>query len=358
MARRVTAQNVANRAGVSRTTVSLVLNDRADSIPEETRRRVLAAAACLGYVPSAAGRALRKGGSDLVLVLAAGAGAADLNDYMWESFAQGFQEQGLTTVFSRTAGSMTPLRALLEELRPRVILSLVPLSHDDSRLVAQLGIPLVSPGTTYDSLFDALQRALGTTQASYLLSRGHRRLVYASADAVPAANAVLLERHSAFIAAVSASDEATLVGTLHCDPRSPQAVEDLSRQLDDLTSAQGAEPDAVAAFNDDVAAACLKALAQTGRRVPQDVAVIGVDNLALSRFLSPALTTVALDAEGAWTRQVVDTVMTALEQTPEAKGQEPDEPVPEDLQDPQPGPDQAVPQAPAPGVKVVIRQSA
>ncbi|ETJ07478.1 MAG: Regulatory protein LacI family protein, partial [Actinomyces urogenitalis DORA_12] len=45
MARRVTSQNVANRAGVSRTTVSLVLNNRADSIPEETRRRVLEAAA-------------------------------------------------------------------------------------------------------------------------------------------------------------------------------------------------------------------------------------------------------------------------------------------------------------------------
>lgn len=345
MTRRVTAQNVANRAGVSRTTVSLVLNGRADSIPEETRRRVLAAAASLGYIPSAAGRALRKGGSDLVLVLTAGGGAADLSDYMWEAFAQGFQERGLTTIFSRTAGATTPLRALLEELRPRVILSLVPLSPDDASLVSRLGIPLVSPGTTYDALFDDLQRALGATQAGYLLSRGRRRFLYVSSAAVPATNAMLLERRAAFLAAISASDEAILVATLQCDPHSSQAVEDLSQQLDELADGHDTHFDAVAAFNDDVAAACLQALEQTGRQVPQDVAVIGVDNLALGRFLTPALTTVALDADGAWTRHVVGTVMAALDQT----AADPEEADPEEADSPP---------APTPGVRVVIRQSA
>ena len=165
MARRVTSQNVANRAGVSRTTVSLVLNNRADSIPEETRRRVLEAAASLGYVPSAAGRALRKGGSDLILVIQAGGEAADLSDSMWQACAQGFQERGLTTVFSRTAGMTTPLRTLLQELRPRAILSLVPLSPGDSSLVSALGIPLVAPGSDHEASFDELQRALGVMQA-------------------------------------------------------------------------------------------------------------------------------------------------------------------------------------------------
>ncbi|MBS6071125.1 MAG: substrate-binding domain-containing protein [Actinomyces urogenitalis] len=303
---------MANRAGVSRTTVSLVLNNRADSIPEETRRRVLEAAASLGYVPSAAGRALRKGGSDLILVIQAGGEAADLSDSMWQACAQGFQERGLTTVFSRTAGMTTPLRTLLQELRPRAILSLVPLSPGDSSLVSALGIPLVAPGSDHEASFDELQRALGVMQASYLLSHGRRRLVYASSDALPSDGAVLLERRSAFISTVSDSDGAVLVGTIHCDPHSPRSVENLCDQLDGLARTHACSFDAVAAFNDDVAAACLRALARLGRQVPRDVCVIGVGNLALGQYLNPALTTIELDAQGAWTQQVVETVMEVI----------------------------------------------
>ena len=68
--RKVTAKDVAREAGVSATTVSYVLNNRAhQSIPERTRRRVLTAAEKLGYAPSAAARALATGRSNLVLGL-------------------------------------------------------------------------------------------------------------------------------------------------------------------------------------------------------------------------------------------------------------------------------------------------
>ena len=68
--RRPTGADVARRAGLSRATVSYVLNDTPhQAIPEPTRQRVLAAAAELGYTPSAAGRALRSGHSEVVLLL-------------------------------------------------------------------------------------------------------------------------------------------------------------------------------------------------------------------------------------------------------------------------------------------------
>ena len=67
---RVTAADVAARAGVSRATVSYVLNDTPHQvIPETTRERVRAAAAELGYTPSVAARALMTGRSDIVLLL-------------------------------------------------------------------------------------------------------------------------------------------------------------------------------------------------------------------------------------------------------------------------------------------------
>src|SRR4051812_43365688 len=66
--RRATSADVAREAGVSRATVSYVLNDTPhQKIPEATRRRVLEAAARLGYAPSAAARTLRTGRSDVVL---------------------------------------------------------------------------------------------------------------------------------------------------------------------------------------------------------------------------------------------------------------------------------------------------
>lgn len=68
--RRVTSADVASASGVSRTTVSYVLNARTDvRIPEETRSRVLAVAEELGYTPSAAARALRTGSNRLVLLM-------------------------------------------------------------------------------------------------------------------------------------------------------------------------------------------------------------------------------------------------------------------------------------------------
>jgi len=70
MQRRPTSSDVAARAGVSRTTVSFVLNGRADvKIPEGTRRRVLDAAAELGYVPHAPARQLAGGRSHIIALV-------------------------------------------------------------------------------------------------------------------------------------------------------------------------------------------------------------------------------------------------------------------------------------------------
>src|ERR1700712_4591685 len=68
--RRVSSQDVAEAAGVSRTTVSFVLNDRPNvSIPETTRKRIWEAADRLGYTPSPEARALKLGRSEIVLCL-------------------------------------------------------------------------------------------------------------------------------------------------------------------------------------------------------------------------------------------------------------------------------------------------
>ena len=307
MPKRVTAQDVAKRAGVSRTTVSFVLNGRDAAIPEETRERVRAAADDLGYVPSAAARALRKGVSDIILVLSAGGSAADLSDYMWESFARAFQARGLTTVFSRTAGTATPLQALLEELRPRAIVSLVELDEQDTELVERLDIPLLSPSAAQYT-FSGLQALMGTTQASYLLDHGYRRLIYVTDTRAQRFRIPLEQRRVSFTQAVEAHPEAALLGTVECDARSPSAVTDLIEALSDVVG----RADAIGTFNDDAAAVTLSALHRLGLAVPDDVAVIGVDDLTLSRYLSPPLTTLAINESDVWSEHIVSSVIALL----------------------------------------------
>lgn len=95
---RVKAQDVANLAGVSRTTVSFVLNNRGDSIPETTRQRVLDAARRLGYVPSAAARTLRAGGNNIVLVLLRNVVASEASDEMQNAISIGLERDRKSVV--------------------------------------------------------------------------------------------------------------------------------------------------------------------------------------------------------------------------------------------------------------------
>ena len=139
---RSTSTDVARRAGVSRATVSYVLNGRSDqSIPEPTRRRVLDAAHELGYVPHAASRALRAGRSRLVLLINA--------DVPWSTNITD-AEDALTAAVAATGRSLVvwrrhgpeDLAATLANLEPCVAITLQPLDAEDATLLAGLHIPL------------------------------------------------------------------------------------------------------------------------------------------------------------------------------------------------------------------------
>src|SRR6185312_14686232 len=99
MTRRVTSADVAREAGLSRATVSYVLNDTPhQKIPDETRQRVLATAARLGYAPSAAARALRSGRSELVLCLLPDWPMGPQVGEMLEHLSSSLAQYGLTFV--------------------------------------------------------------------------------------------------------------------------------------------------------------------------------------------------------------------------------------------------------------------
>ncbi|WP_256440275.1 LacI family DNA-binding transcriptional regulator [Cellulomonas fengjieae] len=289
---------MARESGVSRTTVSYVLNGKDGvTIPESTRQRVRDAAARLGYTPSAAARTLRSGRSDLVLCVVPDWTIGPVIDTLIDHLTTQLAERGLSVLVHQARGPR-PLAELWRAVTPRAVLGLSPFAEDDARAMRQAGIRVV--GSTLDEdadpwTFAVPQTRIGQLQVEHLAERGHRVIGYASPRD---------DRLAAFA-------DRRLAGVVQeCErlglrPPSVQVVD-----LDVPSGAAAARewrasPDpvtAVAAYNDEVALAVLAGLRAEGLRTPDDVAVIGVDDIPAARLAAPALTTVwqAIDAQASY----------------------------------------------------------
>lgn len=288
--KRPTSRDVAELAGVSRATVSYALNGNTEqSIPEATRERVLQAARQLGYTPHAAARALRAGRSNIVLLVVRdipyGRNLGVAIDWMADEVAR----RDLTLLVWEP-GEGTSVRTLLAHAQPRIALSFFPLREDEQAALATARIPCASAFPIRGvSGIDELTTAI---QVHHLAERGHRSIAHlGTADERVAAFAGprrLGVRRGCLDLGLPAPAEA-LVPL----PRRG-AVDDVARVLREWRARE--EPvTAVAAYNDFVAATCLRAARVLGLRVPEDLAVIGVDDEPMSALLEPPLTTVRID---------------------------------------------------------------
>lgn len=290
--RRPTSADVAREAGLSRATVGYVLNNVPhQTIPEPTRQRVLAAAAKLGYTPSAAARSLRSGRSDLVLCLLpdwpVGAAVAE----MMSELSRHLEAHGLTLVSHQRNAHGRPLTEVWKAISPAAVLVLDQIGAADAEALATTGTTVslaVRDGANDPRMLSLTDERVGRVQAEHLAAGGRTRLAYAyPAD----------ERVSTF-ARPRLRGVQQACAELGIDPPEVQTVE-LSR--DSVARAVAAwrtrEPsiDGICAYNDEIAIALLAALHDSGQRVPADVAVVGVDDIPLARLSEPALTTVSTD---------------------------------------------------------------
>ncbi|MDA8440416.1 MAG: LacI family DNA-binding transcriptional regulator [Propionibacterium sp.] len=283
---RSTSADVARRAGVSRATVSYVLNGRTDqSIPLSTRNRVLAAARDLDYVPHAASRALRRGTSNLVLLINAGVpwstNVTDVEDELTALVAA----SGRSLVVWRRPGAAA-LQGMLADLEPCVAISMDTLTSEENNLLGRLGVPLVAadlaaPGTGLPT----------ELQIDRLAGQGHHRIAYLTTSD-RALQRFAAPRTDAIVAACVRRGLpepliAGVPGGLTVD------VAAVARQL--VGWLDGRDPvTAVSCFNDLHAAACLAAASDLRIEVPTELSVIGLDDDIFAPLTRPALTTVRL----------------------------------------------------------------
>ena len=303
----VTSSDVARDSGVSRTTVSYVLNDTpGTTISEQTRARVRASAERLGYTPSPAARTLRTGRSDLVLYVLPDWPLGPAVDSLLDHLAAELADRGLSLLVHHLRGGR-PLSELLRVVTPRAVVGFTALSTEDREATRRAGIQVL--GTLLDEdpgaagVFTVAQRSIGRLQARHLHAAGHRAIGYAASTDPRVRQFVELRLDGVREGCVEAGLPEPVVRSVEPDLASARtAVRDWV----------GQGVGAVAAYNDDVAIAVLAGLRAEGLTAPGDLAVIGVDDAPAAQFTVPPLTTVsqALDAQA---RHLAGVVVSGLQ---------------------------------------------
>jgi DNA-binding LacI/PurR family transcriptional regulator len=285
--------NVAAAAGVSYQTVSRVINGHPNVRPA-TRELVLAAIEELGFRPNRAARVLRGGPARSVTVL-----TPNTSLYGYQAALQGIEEAARAAGFAvgvRVVESAAPAEvadAVARAVEPGG--ALIVIAYDEAGTQALAAVPpeipmaaLVETPAGHDGqgrpwvwLDDRKAAGLATR---YLLSLGHRTVHYL---AIPSSTRTS-QRQAGWRAALA---EAGAAGPdpLPCgwSPRSGYAA----------GQALAADPavTAVLCGNDDLALGLMRAMHEAGRVIPDQVSVVGFDDIPVAEFLTPALTTVRLD---------------------------------------------------------------
>lgn len=287
--RRATSLDVARESNVSRATVSYVLNDtERQTISEATRRRVLAAAERLGYAPNAPARALRSGRSDVVLFLIPEWPIGPAIASLVERLSVRLADRGLTLVVHAHPRAARPVTDLWKAIRPAAVINHQALDDDDAQVTRRAGIPIVTPQFQVRGrdTFALFQQHIGRVQAEHLLATGHRRLGFALPDD---------DRLTAFASRRLAGVRSVCARAGVRPPLTQQLALDVAAAtaaVEGWTRGRG-RVSAVCGYNDEIAIAVLRGMRERGLRAPDDLAVVGVDDLPVGALYSPSLTTVA-----------------------------------------------------------------
>lgn len=285
-----TIQDIANRANVSISTVSRVLNNTAP-VAEETRQRVLSIITELGYKPNLFAQGLAGGQSRTIGVLTQLIGSP-FYDVILRGILRGIDGSGYSPLFADGGWDVEKDQIALYMFMQRQVDGLIVLnghSPDEFLVEIALRIPMIIVGREIAELseqclpFDDLEAAYKATQ--HLIDAGHRRIAHITG--LPNhqdAN----ERRDGYIKALEQNgiqpDPELIIEGDFTEPSGVMAVE--------MLLMRGRIFSAIFAANDQLAYGARLALYHRGLRVPEDVSIIGFDDQAPSAYMVPPLTSI------------------------------------------------------------------
>ena len=285
-----TIRDVAERAQVSVASVSRVLTG-AGAVTEPTRLKVLEAVEALAYVPHSGARSLSTSRTDTVGVI-----LPDLFGEFFSELIRGMdlaaRANGLHLIVSSSHDDASEAAAAIRSMRGRVDGLIVLSPHlDAANLTASLSgrLPILlmnggandagRPSMVVDNVGGAVMAV------EHLLALGRRRIVHIGG---PIGNLEARERQAGYVQAMTAAG---------CEPH--VLAGDFTQAAGHVATTalltEGVRPDAVFAANDTMAVGVLLALQEAGVRCPEDIAVVGFDDVPISALVRPALTTLRIE---------------------------------------------------------------
>ncbi len=286
-------REVAKRAGVSTATVSRVVNGTAP-VDARTEKRVRLAIARTGYYPNTHARTLGTGKSHIYGMI-----ISDIENPFFPELVKCFEriavEHGHEVLIANTDYRPERMEVCVRRMLERKVDGVAIMTSEmDSELIQMLsgrGIPIVffDTGVVGEKISDvSLDYARGIEQAiDHLTELGHRRIAFVSGPDNLASARTRLEAFRASLKRkkLECSSDSIRTGNHRFDGGYAAMLEILKLPV---------RPTAVLASNDLTAIGIMGAIYAAGLRVPDDISVVGFDDIALSSFVSPPLTTIRL----------------------------------------------------------------
>jgi len=288
-------KDVAAQAGVSISTVSHILNNTRD-VAEPTRQRVLQAMEDLNYYKNAFGRRLKRGRSDSFGLI-----ISDIQNPFFAELIKGYEDVVIadscdvllvSTNYDPERAKKAVRRMIENSVQGVAIMT----SQLDSRLVEDLveaGIPVVrlDAGSTRRGLSDIRVEYMSGAReaAAHLKALGHRDIAFITG---PQSRVSALTYRNALLKAL---DEEGLPAARVRE--GSNTIEGGAAGVKNLLAEQAPFPTAILFGNDLSAIGALSSLAEAGLRVPDDVSIIGADDIAYASYAAPALTTIRVPRE-------------------------------------------------------------
>lgn len=291
MPSKVTLADVARRAGVSTQTVSRVVNDNA-AVRSETREKVLEAIEQLGYRPNSVARSLV---TNRTMTL--GLVVPDIGNPYFSEVVRGAEDTArefgyhifLCNTDQMPERELTAIRALEERQVDGIILCSTRIPEAELRKALQSSTPFVLTGREW------LEGAVGSVHSDdyqglrlaiqHLQNSGRCNIAFAAGRPGGPGHHRRMRAWYEFIERGELCEDRAIA--VPCATTPAGGHEAISKVLRDRP-----EVDGVVCFNDLIAIGAVRACVDAGRRVPEDVAVVGMTNIALASLVQPPLTTV------------------------------------------------------------------
>ena len=298
--KRPTQKDVARRAGVSRSTVSYVLNGHNElkiPISEETRQRVLDAIAELGYAPDARAQSLRSGNTNVIGVII----PVIENPFFWQiltGISDALREASYSLhLFHNPQDSQQGTYTVRELSRQRVdgfillaaVKYLLPMLTDHLREAGQPIVEISASEAEFDHVIHSYSSGTRALMA-HLLELGHRQIgfIYGVTQEVQGQDRLLAYRQVLQETGLAESSRYEM----HCGDQLADAYQAAYTLLN-----RPDRPTALLVINDMLAFAVMRAASDLGLTIPGDLSVAGFDDISFSSYTLPRLTTVSGTAE-------------------------------------------------------------